>query len=298
MAAEDLVSRIGRLLGQEVASCKQVAGGYTPATRLLCRTAGGSFFAKAGSTPLTAQFLRREIQVYNLVRGEFMPELVGWEDHETEPLLIIEDLSSREWPPPWDRRRVELVLEQAEAMHGARVDSLERFSEVHGDVTPGWRTVGAEPEAFLSLGLVGAPWLGPALPLLIEYEGRCRTDGDCLTHFDLRSDNICLTESRAVFVDWNNACLSHPLLDLGFWLPSLAHEGGPEPERILPDAPEIAAFVSGYFAARAGLAQIPDAPRVRLIQLQQLETALPWAARALGLPPPDTGDSRYTTVPR
>jgi hypothetical protein len=100
----------------------------------------------------------------------------------------------------------------------------------------------------------------------------------------LRSDNICLTESRAIFVDWNLACLSNPKLDLGFWLPSLAYEGGPEPETILPDAPEIAAWVAGFFAARAGRPEIHDAPRVRLVQRQQLETALPWAVRSLDLP--------------
>lgn len=87
-------------------------------------------------------------------------------------------------------------------------------------------------------------------------------------------------------MDWNLACLSNGRLDLGFWLPSLAFEGGPEPEAILPDAPEVAAWVSGFFAARAGLPEIADAPRVRLVQRQQLTTALPWAARALGLPPP------------
>ncbi|MGH3031166.1 MAG: hypothetical protein ACRDNE_10445 [Gaiellaceae bacterium] len=70
------------------------------------------------------------------------------------------------------------------------------------------------------------------------------------------------------------------------WLPSLEAEGGPPPEALLPEAPEAAAFMSGFFAARAGLPPIPTAPHVREIQLAQLLTALPWAARALGLPPP------------
>ena len=97
---------------------------------------------------------------------------------------------------------------------------------------------------------------------------------------------MCLTTGRVLFVDWNVACVANPRLDLGFWLPSLAYEGGPAPERILPDAPEIAARVSGFFAARAGLPSIEDAPRVRVVQRQQLATALPWVARALDLPPP------------
>ncbi len=60
----------------------------------------------------------------------------------------------------------------------------------------------------------------------------------------------------------------------------------PQPEELLPDAPEIAAWVSGYFASRAGLPDIPSAPRVRKVQREQLSTALPWAIRALGLPSP------------
>ena len=46
----------------------------------------------------------------------------------------------------------------------------------------------------------------------------------------------------------------------------------------------LAAVISGFFAERAGKPVIPTAPRVRVVQTQQLRTALPWAARALGLP--------------
>ena len=101
-------------------------------------------------------------------------------------------------------------------------------------------------------------WLNQALPQLIEWESRCRTEGDALTHMDLRSDNICLCSSRVALVDWNLACLANPQLDLGFWLPSLAFEGGPAPDRILPDAPEVAAWVAGFFASRT------DSPAFRM----------------------------------
>ena len=52
----------------------------------------------------------------------------------------------------------------------------------------------------------------------------------------------------------------------------------------MPGAPEVAALVSGFFASRAGLPIIPDAPFVRRVQREQLSTALPWVQRALGLP--------------
>jgi thiamine kinase-like enzyme len=285
MIGRELARRIERLIGAGVESYTPVAGGYTPATRLLCRTSTATFFAKIGATPRTCRFVRREIEVYNAVSGPFMPRLVASEDHESAPVLILEDLSAARWPPPWDEGRVELVLARIHEMHHARV-SLERQADVHGAPPSNWQAVAAGPEPFLALGLADARWLDGALPILMRHEARCRTDGESLTHWDLRSDNMCMTERGAVFVDWNFGCLSNPALDLGFWLPSLAYEGGPAPERILPDAPDVAAWVCGFFAARAGLPVIPEMPRVRRVQRQQLETALPWAARALDLPPP------------
>lgn len=259
-------------------------GGYTPALRLLCETGRGSFFAKVGTTPFTCHALRREMRVYESLSGDFMPRLVASEDDEAEPVLVIEDLSRRHWPPPWDERLIEQTLAQIHAMHQTPA-ALETYAELRWLGGPNWAAVADDPEPFLSLGMADAAWLDAALPALIKFEESCPAEGDSLTHWDLRSDNICLAPGRAVFVDWNLACLSNPRLDLGFWLPSLAYEGGPRPETILPDAPEVAARVSGFFAVNAGLPQISDAPRVRQVQRQQLATALPWAARALDLPP-------------
>ena len=115
----------------------------------------------------------------------------------------------------------------------------------------------------------------------------CRLDGDQLLHLDVRSDNICFrADGSAVLVDWNLAVVGNARLDVAFWLPTLVAEGGPTPETILPDAGLESAFVSGFFAARAGQPPIPGAPAIRPLQLEQLRHALPWACRALGLPPP------------
>jgi hypothetical protein len=84
--------------------------------------------------------------------------------------------------------------------------------------------------------------------------------------------------------------VGNPLVDIAFWLPSLALEGGPDPEAVVgarAGVAELSAFVAGYFACRAGLPPPPTAPRVRPLQLGQLRVALPWAARTLGLPVPE-----------
>src|SRR5918997_922416 len=107
MPRPELISRVERLIGARVESYRRVEGGYTPALRLVCETAAGSFFVKVGTTPGTRRGVSREIRVYNSLGGDFMPRLVASEDDETEPVLVIEDLSARHWPPPWDGRQVE-----------------------------------------------------------------------------------------------------------------------------------------------------------------------------------------------
>jgi aminoglycoside phosphotransferase (APT) family kinase protein len=126
-------------------------------------------------------------------------------------------------------------------------------------------------------------WLARSLPRLVEAEADCPLRGSAVTHFDMRSDNMCITTAGVKFIDWAEACLGNPRLNLGFFLPSLAFEGGPRPQSILPNAPEVAAWVSGYFAAHAGLPVIPNAPFVRRVQREQLSTALPWVVEALRL---------------
>ncbi len=128
LLSRELLARIEKLAGTKVESYRRVAGGYTPALRLLCRTNKTSFFVKIGATVLTSASLRREIRVYNCLRSEFMPRLLACEDHESAPILIIEDLSQEHWPPPpWSERQVELTLAQINALHNT--PTVIQFSE-------------------------------------------------------------------------------------------------------------------------------------------------------------------------
>jgi thiamine kinase-like enzyme len=283
--SEAVSARAARLLGWTPTAWRFVAGGYTPAARYIASAGGERAFVKVATTALSADQLRREGFVYEHLHGPFMPGFTGWDDDAREPLLVIEDLSLARWPPPWDPRAVDLVLEQLAAIHSTTA-KLPRFSEAHGSLSGGWAAVAANPGPFLSLGLASQTWLVRALPRLIQAEADCPTEGEAVSHCDLRSDNICLTAAGAKLVDWPGACLGNPELDLGSWLPSLCFEGGPAPEELLPNAPQVAAWVCGYFAARAGLPFIPDAPFVRRVQREQLTTALPWVARALRLGDP------------
>lgn len=278
--------RVGRLLCDEVTRAAAVQRGYSPAGRWrLELRSGRTVFAKVGTTTGTAAALRLEREAYRELNASFMPQLLAWEDHLEQPLLVLEDLSAARWPPPWDESMVDEVRATLEALHGTRA-RLKRATELYGPIRGGWQKVADDRSSFLGLALTTPAWLDQALPALIQASAAAREDGDDVVHFDVRSDNMCRTTRGIVLVDWNWACLGNGALDTGFWLPSLHAEGGPAPETILARRPDIAACVSGFFAARAGLPAIADAPHVRAVQLQQLGPALRWAARALELPAP------------
>jgi aminoglycoside phosphotransferase (APT) family kinase protein len=153
---------------------------------------------------------------------------------------------------------------------------------VHG------RDRAADAEPLLSTGVCSRAWLRRHLPALREAAERALFAGDDFLHLDVRSDNIALRGGRAILVDWNWASVGNALLDVVAWAPSLHAEGGPPPEDVVggEGVPELAAALAGYFAARVGLPPPPTAPRVRVVQRSQLDVALPWACRMLGLPEP------------
>jgi len=213
-----------------------------------------------------------------------VPELLGFDDDGVRPVLALEDLSAAEWPPPWTEARVAAVLEAVDAVH--RTAPPAYLTQHLRDLREDWDTIAAEPAPFLGVGICSREWLESALPVLTAAAADAPLAGEALVHLDIRSANLCFRDGRALILDWNHAQLANPDLDVAFWLPSLHEEGGPPPEEILPNAPELAAWVAGFFAARAGLPAIPDAPHVRPLQVRQVRTALPWAARALGLPVP------------
>jgi hypothetical protein len=245
-----------------------------------------SAFVKIGSTAVTAAWTRVEHANYRSLRGWFLPKALGFDDDGERPALALEDLSAADWPPPWSDDRVASVLDALGAIAGTTPPEhlLDTMSDL--DRSADWRAVADGPAPFLALGLCSPRWLGHALPALIEAAGTAPLAGDALVHADIRSDNLCFRDGRAIVIDWNHAQLANADLDIAAWMPSLHAEGGPAPETILPDAPGLAAWVAGFFCARAGGPPILDAPHVRPLQLMQSRTALPWAARALGLTPP------------
>jgi hypothetical protein len=283
----EAVVRTELLLDATAAAWAPVASRYALGDRWLIRLGDArTVFAKRAIGAATAEWLRREHLVYSGLHASFMPDLVGWEDGEL-PLLLLEDLSAAHWPPPWPRGSVEAVLGTLGDV--AATEPPDGVPRIADEPPWSWRDVAADPAPFIGLGLCSSAWLDQALPALLSASDPHLLDGEGLLHGDARSDNLCIRNGRPVFVDWNWACVGNPAVDVAFWLPSLTLEGGPEPDQIVtscPGAASLAAIVAGFFAATAGLPPPEGAPSVRPFQLAQLEVALPWAVRVLGLPEP------------
>ncbi len=284
----ELLDRVERLTGRQALGWRRATGGYTLAERWVLDLPGGdSIFVKMATTEPLARWIRIERRVYEDVRAGFLPRFLHFDDDRDRPLLVLEDLASAHWPPPWRPGDVERVLTMLEAVRATPAPAWLEGLEAKAARMPGWLQVAENPEPFLSLGLATAAWLERALPDLLASSAATPFEGDSLLHSDVRSDNLCVTEGRTLLVDWNWVVRGNGLWDVAILLPGLEAEGGQRPDDVAPEAGVFAAFLAGYFAAQAGLPPPEGAPRVRTVQLAQLRTALPWAARVLGLPEPD-----------
>lgn len=245
---------------------------------------GRHVFVKAARAEHTAAWLRREHEVYSHLSGSFIPRFEAFQDDPIHPLLVLEDLSDADWEVRWDRTRVEMVRSSLAELAGSEPPPSthsvrETFSQLFGR----WHAVEQDPEPFLSTCIRSRQWLERALPTLIAAADAVPADGDDLLHLDVRSDNVCFRDGVAILVDWNWCSTGNAELDLAAWLPSLAAEGGPQPWDVLTGGGAYASFLAGVWAAVVGLPPPATAPTVRTLQRRQLEVALVWCERELGL---------------
>ena len=263
-------------------------GGYTSALRGVAAFADSrTVFVKAATSEQTAGRLRTEYAVYchlNSSGADFLPTVQAWDGDDSLPILLLEDLSRAHWPPPWTPEQIGQVTKMLPRLRAMPLMPGMASLETYREELSGWRTVAADPAAFLALGLCTPAWLAAAVPTLQAAESAAVLTGSDFLHLDLRSDNLCFAGDRVILVDWNWACSGNGEFDLASWLPSLHAEGGPPPETFLPDAPEMAAALSGFWAAQSG--SHAAGSRLQSLNLRQLQSALPWACRALDLVAP------------
>lgn len=279
----DVVATVARIVGASVTSLERVdaPGSFIPNRHFRAHMADGqSVFVKEATTDWTRQILQDECHAYASIgsRG-FMPKFLG---HAAD-ILVIEDLGSAHWPPPWRAIDVDLFLAALDQI--GRTTAPDAVRDLDG-VARCWGYVTDNPDSLLGLGFCTRGWLAEAGPALCVADS-VSLRGDALVHGDFRGDNACVTDGRVVVVDWAAAARGRSDFDRIAFAIAYAAETGERPEQVAPVAdPDVVAVMAGVFARHAPEPTVP--PRVREQLSRQLGVALPWWARLVDLPLPAT----------
>jgi aminoglycoside phosphotransferase (APT) family kinase protein len=306
---EPVRSEVEGWLGSPVVSATTQPGGFSPgvAARLVAADGRRVFVKAVSCTPNrdAPRFHRREAQITAALPASAPVPRLLWsydEGGDGWVVLVFEDIEGRHPTLPWLPDEIDRVLAALEALSvsltpspvsGDIVQTMESWLARNGQ---GWNRMLEDP-------LPGRDeWSIRHAVALARLEGAAAdaARGDTLVHFDTRADNLLLTEDRVYVVDWPHARLGQPWVDLITFAPSVAMQGGPQPEELLrrhtaaraadPEAVSaMIAAIAGYFTFQSLLPPPPGLPTLRQFQAAQGEVARRWLDERTGLsqtPPP------------
>ena len=289
-------------LDDRVTVAESAPGGFSPglAARLQTRDGRRVFVKAVGPEPNpdSSAMHRREIEVVRMLPPEAPVPRLLWSYDEGEEgwvVLVFEDVEGRSPAEPWRPEELDRSLGALAALAGLLTPSPLPRTTVGGvdgwSIIAGghWRKLVEERPARLD------GWSLRHLDRLAELEAGApeAAAGDTLLHLDLRADNLILTPDRVVVVDWPHARVGAPWVDLLFFAPSVAMQGGPPPEELLsrypparhaaPDAITAGVCaIAGFFVGEGLRPAPPGLPTLRAFQIAQGEVARSWLSRRTG----------------
>jgi aminoglycoside phosphotransferase (APT) family kinase protein len=300
-------------LGSAVIAAASQPGGFSPGAACRLRLADGRrAFVKAVSAsanPQSPAMHRREGMVAAALPPQVpAPALLGQYDDGEWVALLFGEVDGVPPAEPWQLPQLTQVLDAIAEMHRictpSPVVTVSGVAEYLAEDLRGWRELAAGGQAGPERDRLAGPgprsdllarldsWSLRHLDRLAELESRWAdaAAGPTLLHGDLRADNMLITDDSVVFVDWPHACTGAPWFDVVAFAPSVAMQGGPDPEWVLgraqsahgadPAAVTAAvAGIAGYFTRQALLPAPPGLPTVRAFQAAQGEHARAWLRR-------------------
>lgn len=197
-----------------------VGGGYTRAGKWLATFPDGSrVFVKAAEDELALRMASVELIVHESVSGPFLPRLIDAWEGDGRTALVLEDLSSAYWPPPYPEDVGPVFHALGNVARATPPPGLRRLDD--RAETP-W-------DAVRKLGVCSSEWLNRAIEPLREAERAFSVAGEELVHYDVWSDNLCFADRGVVLVDWAAARVGNRWIDVGYAVLSILAEGGTPP---------------------------------------------------------------------
>lgn len=266
-------------------------GGFSPglASRLLLED-GRRVFLKAvheSANPDTPDIHRREAGVVAaLPRTAPVPRFLWSYDQRGWVALCFEDVAGRHPHEPWTEPDLSLVVSAVKKMAAdltpTPIDPGWTAADGFRGNINGWQTALQRGESRLD------PWSFRNLARLAELEAEApdASAGDTLLHFDTRADNILIADDRVYIVDWPWARVGAAWVDWVAMAPSVAMQGGPDPESFLRrfdlegvarhSIDAVLCTIAGFFAVHALDPPPPGIPTVRAFQAAQGRIAVKW----------------------
>jgi aminoglycoside phosphotransferase (APT) family kinase protein len=297
-----LRAKIERRLGSSVVAARTQAGGFSPGVAARLELAdGGRAFVKAVSpvpNAVAPTIYRREGRIVAAIPlSAPVPRLLWMLDDDPGGWVVLgfEDVEGRQPAAPWEERELEEVLDAMAALAADLTPSPLRpplvadAADAFGGADLSWASLVAVPSPGLD------PWSTRHLSGLAALEAAAgeAARGETLLHFDLRADNLLLTNDGIRVVDWPHAHVGQAFVDLVWFAPSVAMQGGPPPRDLVArygparDAVSTAldaviAGVAAYFTAASLQPPSPGLPTLRAFQAAQAEVARSWLADRTG----------------
>jgi Phosphotransferase enzyme family len=293
---------IAVLLGAEVVDATTQTGGFSPGVAARVRLADGSrAFVKAVCdewNPDSPGMFRREATVAAVLpESAPAPRFLGQVEEDGFVVLAFECIDGRQPAIPWRPEELRAVLAAVADMAGALTPSpvaIGSLADVHADTFSGFAELSEMSESERRAKL--DPWVGRHLSRLAAMEAgwTAAGEGQSLIHVDLRADNMLITADSQVFlVDWPHAAVGAAWVDLVCLLPSVAMQGGPEPQELFVDQPlareadpdavtTMICALAGMFLGNGLHPDSPGIPGLRRFQLAQAEVALRWLRQRTG----------------
>lgn len=319
---DELKQAIETLAGARIVEATVAWGGYGPSATFILRLAdGGKLFCKGTHPGLTepgkAAF-RTELSYYQSLPelSAFGPPFRGAAHHGDWQLLLLDFVARSREVPPWTDATFRGAVSALARFHREmppRARDVLPIAEQKSDFMAlyrsenGWRLLTDTIARLQFLGMfadnaAAARWLDAHLEDFIDLEAQAASIGGprSWVHHDVRSDNLLFTDSEEpLLIDFPFLAYGPALMDVTFFLPSVAGEGGPSPMEGLRlyeqfsghdfdgrDTAITVATVAGFFAVRAGLPDIPGLPRLRWVQKLQLVPSLAWLSELTAIEPP------------
>lgn len=294
---------MARSLGAEVVSAVNAVGGFTPGPAAVCTLDDDrTVFIKACGFEMnfaaTAMHQREAAVLAEMPSNVPAPALLGAVEADGWFGLVTEHIDGAMPTPPFTQGDIDgilqtvsdLAVESTDCAIGV-VDPIGSH-DVERDARWAWRQLRDD-------GQQGAgAWVRRHLDQLVDLEADWidAASGTALVHRDLRADNMLLTSTGGVAVDWAAASVGAPWIDLLGLLPDLHLGGGPDPQVAFEAHPVGAAAPSagvdcylaslaGYFTRQSLQPPIPGVAGLREFQAAQGEVSRRWLAARLGWEP-------------